>query len=71
MTFEDYTKAVDKAQAKHPEWRLGQTAFNVLWELRPDLSEQVRATEIDPFHSTARLPQFFAWVQERWDGAAD
>lgn len=67
MTFEDYRANVETACQLNPRWRLGQVAFNVLWEVRPDLSEQVRATPLDPFHNRATLQEFYEWVKRHWD----
>lgn len=47
-------------------WRMGQTAFNVLVNVRPDLSEQVRGTDLDPFYKDDRLLAFYQWVEENW-----
>ena len=74
MTFQDYRSAVDIAQADNRNWRPGQAAFNVLHQYRPDLSEQVRATTLDPFHSTdmsSTLPRFYKWVEENWNGGTN
>lgn len=63
MTLAEYL-----ARIRHPaqHQRRGQYAFNLLCEVRPDLSEQVRTTVIDPFYDDNRLPVFLAWVQEQW-----
>ena len=51
-------------------WRFGQAAFNVLAEVRPDLAEQVRGTQRDPFYardaSDPRLGRFAAFLAENW-----
>lgn len=46
--------------------REGQYAFNCLFANRPDLSEQVRGTVLDPYHRDERLPQFWIWVEQHW-----
>lgn len=48
--------------------RPGQHAFNLLVIVRPDLSERIRTTELDPFYSYAqgRLSRFFEWVEHEW-----
>ena len=43
--------------------REGQAAFNALFELRQDLSEQIRTTDLDPFYRDDRLPAFWAWLE--------
>ena len=69
VTVDDYFAACAAAQLVHPSWRYGQTLANVLNGMRPDLSGQVRGTEMDPFYGRGahRLSPFLAWVQEHWD----
>jgi len=68
MTFEewyDYHK-----DTRNGTLRIGQKMFNDLCTVRPDLSERVRATSIDPFFSTERdderLVNFLVFVEEHW-----
>lgn len=66
-TFDDFILAVRAAEVDHSGFeRCGQSAFNVLNRLRPDLSEKVRGTHFDPFYDTGKLSSFFEWVKERW-----
>lgn len=44
------------------QWRSGQTYFNVLYDIRPDLADLIRATELDPFHDDSRIGVFLAWL---------
>lgn len=67
MTYDDYLANVTKAIKDHPSWRIGQAAFNVLYVYRPDLSEQVRATPLDPFHQSTHLEEFYSWVRDQWE----
>lgn len=46
-------------------WRMGQALFNVLSELRPDISKAIRATTNDPFHVGG--PEY--WKDPRWERA--
>ena len=52
--------------AEHPEQRPGQATFNVLAAVRPDLSEQIRATELDPFYLADRLDATCQWIEKHW-----
>ena len=61
--FADYEAAVARARKRHPTWRPGQTAFNVLRRMHPDLSEAAMETPLDPFHQDERLPAFLGWVE--------
>lgn len=67
LTFDTYWDGVTAAKFNYPSWRAGQAAFNVLYEMRPDLSGQIRAAALDPFHDDSKLPAFYAWVKEHWD----
>lgn len=65
MTIEEYYEQVDEQVKKYPAWRYGQTLFNVLYDVRPDLSEQVRASNIDPFYDS-NIDEFKIWIEENW-----
>lgn len=45
-----YLQETELAQAKHSEWRVGQTLFNVLYSFYPDIADTFRGTEYDPFY---------------------
>lgn len=51
--------------------RFGQAAFNHLTEVRPDLSEQVRGTDKDPFYaddpSDPRWKRFNLFLRQNWE----
>lgn len=65
-TYEQYVGACFTHRQSFPTQRAGQAAFNVLHALRPDLSEQVRATDLDPFYQDDRLADFFEFVEKEW-----
>lgn len=52
--------------------RYGQALFNHLCEVRPELSEKVRATGIDPFFLTGpqdnpqKWDEFIEFIETRW-----
>lgn len=67
MTYEEFLRLAIERFTEHPRWRWGQTLFNVLAECRPDLSEQVRSTDLDPFYMTAtEVPKFSEWLKAHW-----
>lgn len=70
MTYEEFQVQVGRTHTEHASdsdpWRLGQTYFNVLCDCRPDLSEQVRATVMDPFYENSIIPVFILFVEEHW-----
>ena len=49
-----------------PGWRRGQTAFNGLLQVRPDLAETIRSGPLDPFNDDDTLPAFEEWVRRNW-----
>jgi hypothetical protein len=65
VNLQGYFVAVAKAQAKYPQWRFGQALFNVLAEARPDLSEPIRGTKLDPFHGI-NVDGFLEYVEREW-----
>ena len=69
MTFDDYVVAANKHVRMHPNQRPGQAYFNVLYRIRPAMADSVRDTPLDPFHRNDVLPNFLAYVAERWDSA--
>lgn len=62
--FDSITRAREKRE------RYCQAMFNHLSVVRPDLSEQVRGTEMDPFHCTTlqdpRWDKFVAFIETNW-----
>jgi hypothetical protein len=61
--FTRYQNRVDRYRKEHPEQRYGQAAFNVLYDERPELANQVRATLLDPFHVDERLTAFLRFIE--------
>lgn len=71
MTFDGYMERVYLTHRQHvtdPDpWRFGQTCFNVLHDVRPDLSPKVRGNhDLDPFYVDHKLPAFFEFLKENW-----
>lgn len=52
MNIVEYWELVKTAHDADKSQRLPQVAFNVLHKVRPDLAEQVCATDADPFYAT-------------------
>jgi hypothetical protein len=65
--FEEYLRRVADEQRAHPEWRAGQTFFNVLYEARPYLADNIRGTGLDPFYRDERIPLLLDELRIRWD----
>ena len=66
MSYDDFCMKVAANQAIARSWRSGQAAFNTLHEVRPDLSERVRGTGLDPFYRDERLKEFYDFVEANW-----
>lgn len=69
LTYIEFATLVyeDHAGLFSPEQREGQYVFNCLFYNRPDLSEQIRGTILDPYYLDQHLPQFWIWVEQHWD----
>lgn len=71
LTRTDFYDVVASTQKGFPTWRAGQVLFNVLWDLRPDLSEQIRGTELDPFFSEktggTKYSKAIEFIELHWD----
>jgi hypothetical protein len=71
-TYQEYLEECQKVQVQFASWRPGQVMFNVLSEQRPDLSEQIKQTDLDPFyadhhpHRREMITAFLGWVRENW-----
>jgi hypothetical protein len=46
--------------------RYGQVYFNLLFEARPDISEQIRGTMLDPFHKNYVQSEIHRFVESQW-----
>lgn len=68
-TFADFVLAVERyIYHDAPDtWRAGQSAFNLLVRVRPDLAELVRGSDFDPFHSDNNLPEFYGFLCRNWN----
>ena len=63
-----YFDSITRARLKKE--RYGQAMFNHLCEVRPDLAEQIRGTDKDPFYCTSPMdPKFdaaIAFIEANW-----
>lgn len=64
MSFEEYFNDVNDFVPS--VLRKGQYAFNLLHTVRPDITAQILATELDPFYIDSKLPEFMARVKQVW-----
>lgn len=75
MTIEKFWDEVHRI-ARVEGWRIGQAAFNLLRETRPDLAERIMGTGLDPFNwawagPDARWTSFVMFVNENWTGEVE
>ena len=73
-SYDDFLEAVIIRHTwTRGSWRMGQTAFNTLQALRPELAEKYRGSDIDPFYADLqeggpeKVATFLAHVREDWD----
>jgi len=45
--------------------RSGQAFFNVLHRDYPELAEEIRGTELDPFYDSGKNDKFIEWLKEK------
>lgn len=65
-TYAHFLNEVDTAVYNYDgDWRNGQAAFNVLYSMHPELAQEIRGTDLDPFYDDSRLYAFYTWVYER------
>jgi hypothetical protein len=65
--FQTFISCVAATQHANPDWRRGQTVFNVLCEEDPEYAEEIRGTKKDCFYFDDRIPMVFEALQQRWD----
>lgn len=65
MNKEEYIKfeaLVIEYLKLYPQWRLGQTIFNVGAITLPDIFEPTRSSAYDPFYLDERIPVLFGRI---------
>jgi len=66
FNMKKYMKQVEEEETNHPEWRYGQVLFNVLYEMKPKIANEIRGTNSDPFYFTKgpKTYRFIKWLEE-------
>jgi hypothetical protein len=70
MNYYSFKLCVQQEWAEAPNLRFGQVYFNLLNDLRPDLADELRGTELDPYYLrlTKDVPETTEkFVMEKWD----
>ncbi len=65
VSYSEYVVAAAEYFRENDE-RMGQAYFNTLCVVRPDLSEEIRGTDIDAFHDNDLLPKMLAYCYRKW-----
>lgn len=66
MDYYAFRISAQQEWAESDGMRFGQVYFNLLHTLRPDLSEQLRATPLDPFHRDKVSTETEQFVMDNW-----
>lgn len=64
--YEKYHEAF-RNNIKNGTQRLGQAAFNAVYEVDPEIANQLRETDKDCFYFDSRIDEFMKVVYERWE----
>lgn len=59
-------QAVNYYVSVKADQRLGQAVFNYLYIVRPDIANQIRGTEYDPFHKAYVDDAIWAHIESLW-----
>lgn len=51
----------------NPAQRRGQALFNHLHDVRPDLANQLRGTDLDPFYDNSKVVDALEFIQQHWN----
>lgn len=49
--------------ARHKTWRAGQGFFNALNLVRPDLADEIRGKDLDPFYDNKKMKDAVQWFK--------
>jgi len=67
ITFEEYCVVAEESYRKYPNYRRGQSYFNVLYDCKPALADTIRGGVNDPFYRDEILPKFLTHVADLWE----
>jgi hypothetical protein len=67
MTQDKFWFEVGRSLTKEgSQLRVGQAAYNLLHENRPDLSFKIIGTHLDPFYDNSKLGAFANFIRKNW-----
>jgi hypothetical protein len=67
FTIYEYAFLVGYQVKRNPAWRLGQAYFNVLNVIAPDLANEIRGTDLDPFYKEKDdgIQELIEWLETK------
>jgi len=67
--FNNYINEVAKTLSANTKWRYGQSLFNTLYDMQPEVANEIRGSELDPFYQERghNFDEFFKFVDCRID----
>lgn len=70
LSFNDFLSDVsiqyEKQKQSGGDIRYGQMYFNLLYSERPDISEKIRSSRLDPFYHEQVKGETHAFVESNW-----
>lgn len=68
ISYQDYLAEIWEAQDRFHFLRLGQICFIVLYLREPELANEIRGTELDPFFKDDEdMDNFWYWIARKFD----
>lgn len=68
MTFHEFVEAVFKTMDLNPEWRQGQTLYNVFSESFPAQADALRESDANPYYDEEKVADAWDWIGQHWPG---
>lgn len=70
LTFDKFVSEVKAyhSKLKAEDWtiRYGQTLFQCVWDVRPDIADELRGHRLDPFHKEQVSVETYEFIKDRW-----
>ena len=68
MTFNEFLGKCTENFVRNRSWRWGQTVFNTLAQYNPALTEEIRASDLDPYYvDDTETYSILDKLQARWE----
>jgi len=70
MQIHEFFAQVDQRNKFNKRERIGESAFKILCEIRPDLAEKLKFSPIDPYYLTDKnqsvWTKFVCFIKDNW-----